>query len=121
MQTQNKSKKKTTGAKKNNVARKKIVFFEKNDVASPIIHCDSSNELECAESDVKSDTEEIKYLYDNIDCNHHFSKAHDIIKYVTKETSHLMQIYEKMMDDKIYPGPEEHIQYKLLQDKKHYF
>ena len=86
-------------------------------VQTPIVHSESSNKVECAESDGKSDYEESKYVYDTIDRNHRFSKEHDIIKYVTKETSNWMQICDKTMDDNIYPGPKEPKKYELLQDE----
>ena len=81
---------------------------------APIVHIGPSNRVECADSDQKLDYEESEYIYDNIDCNHRFSKEHDIIKYIAKETSNWMQFCDKMMDDNIDTGPEEHKKFELL-------
>ena len=117
IQTRNSSKKETTGSKKKNIARKKVVVVEKKVVSFPIVHSEHSNEHKSAESNPKFNSKESEYVYDNINCNHRYSEEHNIIKSVTKKTSNWMQICEKITDDKIDPGPEEHKIYELLQDK----
>ena len=54
----------------------------------PIVHIESNYKPESAKFDAKYDREESEYAYDNVDCNHCFSEEHDIVEYVTNETSH---------------------------------
>ena len=103
MRTWYSQKKEITGSKKNNIARKQGIMKEKKIIA-PIVHSESEHE---PGSDPKSKSEESEHKYEHIGHNRHFTEKYDTTKYVTKKNAHWMDIFSKMMDNNIDPGPKE--------------